>query len=139
MNGQPDDPLVKAEADLQKEEAAIQRADDTIERATREKLEATKNRDEIAAFLRRYKMYGEPFDNRQRHKKAAPDETMAQSLEAVLSASSGPVLIPEILSALKARGRRMTAANPTAHVSSILSRNDQFHYEKGIGWTFRAP
>ena len=139
MNNRPDDRLAKAEADLKKEEAAIRRADDTIERATKEKLEAIENRDEIAAYIRRSKMYEEPSNVKERHQKSATDETMAESLEAILSASSEPMLVPEILSALTARGRKLTAANPMAHVSSILSRSQQFKFEKGRGWTFQVP
>jgi len=125
MNGQPDPTLAQADIDLRKAEDAIERA--------------TKERDEIAAFIRRHKMYASMSNGERQHHKSAKDETMLEALEAVLSASNAPMIVPDIVSALKARGRKLTSAKPAAHVSSILSRSEQFHFEKGRGWTFQSP
>lgn len=125
MTSYSDPTLAKAEADLRKAEELIERA--------------TKDRDEIAAFIRRHKMYSSPASSYRGTQKAVRDETMAEALEAVLSEANAPLLVPDIIAALKTRGRKFTSANPAAHVSSILSRSEQFHYEKGIGWTFRTP
>lgn len=125
MSNQTDPALVQALIDLQM-------AEDAIERATME-------RDEIAAYIRRHKKYASSANGVRRGKKSIKDETMAESLEAVLSASDVPMLVPDIVSALQERGRSLTSANPAAHISSSLSRGEQFKYEKGIGWTFQSP
>lgn len=125
MNNQSDPTLAKAEIDLRNAEEAIERA--------------TKERDEIAAFIRRHKMYAALSSGIRQHQRAAKDETMAEALEAILSASNTAMAVSDILAALKARGRKMNTENPVANVSSILSRNKEiFQYEQGQGWTLRA-
>jgi hypothetical protein len=125
MNNQPDPTLAKAEIDLRNAEEAIERA--------------TKERDEIAAFIRRHKMYAALSSGVRQPQRGAKDETMAEALEAILSASNAAMSVSDILSALKARGRKMNSENPIANVSSILSRNkEQFQYEQGRGWTLRG-
>lgn len=118
-----DPTLAQAEDDLRKAEEAIERA--------------TKERDEIAAFIRRHKMYASASASTltKPQPKSVNDETMAGAIKAVLGAASAPMSVPEIVAALKARGRKFTSANPAAHVSTTLSRNEQFTYEKDIGWS----
>jgi hypothetical protein len=125
MSNQPDPTLMQAEIDLQKAEEAIERA--------------TKERDEITAFIRRHKMYASISNGGRQHQKPATDETMVQALEAILSASEGPMFVPDVISVLKARGRKLTAVKPEAAVSSILSRSKQFKFQKGRGWTLQTP
>ena len=125
MTIQQDPTLTQAEIDLRRAEEAIERA--------------TKERDEIAAYIRRHKMYAGVVNGEHKPRKALKDETLIEALEAVFTASNTAMLVPEIVTALKARGRKMNSVNPMATVSSILSRSEQFQYEKGRGWTFQSP
>jgi hypothetical protein len=121
MSDFQDPTLAQAEADLRKAEEAIERA--------------TKDRDEILAFIRRHKMYASASPLQKSLQKSVKDETMAESIEAVLGAATAPMLVPDIVAALKARGRKFTSADPAGHVSTTMSRNERFSYEKGIGWS----
>jgi hypothetical protein len=120
--GELHDPtLAQAETDLQRAEESIARA--------------TKERDEIAAFIRRHKMYASASLPRNLQQKSVKDETMAEAIEAVLASANAPMLVPDIVAALKVRGRKFKSADPAAHVSTTMSRNERFGYEKGIGWS----
>lgn len=118
MTNTQDAVLAQAEADLERAEAAIERA--------------TKDRDEILAFIRRHKMYA-PMPRPS--ERSLRDLTMAQAIEAVLRASNAPMSVPDIVEALETGGKRFSSGNPAAHVSTTLSRNDQFSFERGVGWS----
>lgn len=123
MRDTADPALAKAEADLK-------RVDEEIERATKE-------RDEIIAFIRRHKMYATTTTQTHRAWGAKPqkDETLVEAIEAILNASPLPMLVPDIVSALNARGRKINSVDPARLISSMMSRSDHFSFEKGRGWS----
>lgn len=121
MSDTGDPALAKAEADLR-------RVDEEIERATKE-------RDEIVAFIRRHKMYAAAQPRRRSVAKPQKDETLVEAIEAIINDAGAPMSVPDIVEALDVRGKKMNSDDPARLVSSVMSRNERFSYERGIGWS----
>ena len=116
------------DATLARAEADLRRAETEIERATKE-------RDEIAAYIRRHKKYAGTVTGEAKSSRDESGETLAEAIEAVMRASGKAMSVPEIVDALKLRGRKFGKTKAEANVSSTLSRKEQFHFERDMGGT----
>ena len=63
--------------------------------------------------------------------------TLADAAETILKAAPNPLILDELLAEMERRGRHVGGGDPKANLSSVLSRNAQFEFQKGRGWRLK--
>lgn len=120
----------------------IERAEADLRRAEEAATRAIQERDLCRAVIQRLKSYASDelpaSAGHNGHAKPSKALTAAEAIEHVLQAANKPLLVDEIVDALRSSGRKLSGKQPRANVSSILSRSALFSHQKGRGWSLTA-